>query len=311
LSRKRAGVALLYHGVDRRQGDPKTELSPPVEENIFARQLHYLRKHHRVVRPEDFAAAIASRRRGERFPVCLTFDDDLAQHVDFAMPALRSQSIPATFFLCGASLDRPASSWWERLQRAVDAGHTPGMLTRLLPPDTPLRDRDRIDIRQLGRAVESLTPDQRREFSERLLDEAGPDPPDSGLAREGVGTLAGAGFAIGFHTRDHDTLTSLTDEELERSMEEGREELSQAAGTPLHTIAYPHGRADARVANAARRAGFELGFIGTRLAATGPASDPLLLDRCDTVALGPSLGEFAIGLAWTLLRDASKELTDD
>jgi hypothetical protein len=89
-------------------------------------------------------------------------------------------------------------------------------------------------------------------------------------------------------------------------MDDGREELSDAAGAPLRAIAYPHGRGDARVANAARRAGFEVGFTGMRRLAATPASDPLLLSRCDTVALGPSLGEFTLGIAWTLLRDLDR-----
>ena len=42
-------------------------------------------------------------------------------------------------------------------------------------------------------------------------------------------------------------------------MDDGRKELSAAAGKPLLAIAYPHGRADARVANAARRAGLRSG----------------------------------------------------
>ena len=54
-----------------------------------------------VVPAEELQAAVAERQRGQRFPVCLTFDDDLSQHVDCAMPILRDTGVPATFFLCG------------------------------------------------------------------------------------------------------------------------------------------------------------------------------------------------------------------
>ena len=304
LTRRKAGVALLYHGIDTRHGDPGSELSPPIERRAFARQLRHLRRFYQLVAPEELLTAVSARRRGQRFPVALTFDDDLRQHVDCAMPILREAGVPATFFLCGASLAAPKSAWWERLQRAVQRGQSPASLAELLPQSANVRGERAIDIQVLGQAVEALAPDQRRSFSERLLERAGPDPIDAGLPREGVAQLVSAGFGIGFHTRDHDTLTALDDAQLERAMEHGRKELSAATGKPLLAIAYPHGRADARVANAARRAGFEIGFTGAAIAAT-PTSDPLLLGRRDTVGLGHSLGEFALGVAGTLWRDSS------
>ena len=303
FTRRKAGIALLYHGIDSHHGDPTTELSPAIAETVFARQLHHLLKHYRVVPLGDFLSAIAGRRRGERFPVCVTFDDDLPQHIDFAMPVLRSQGVPATFFLGGATLNQPGNTWWERLQRAVDHGSTSQSLAKLLPADKLPANGEHIDIHLLGRSVKALTPGERRDFSERLLERAGPDPRDSGLRRDEVATLVAAGFEIGFHTRDHDTLTSLTDEELERSIDDGCAELSKAAGARLRAIAYPHGRADARVADTARRAGFDVGFTTRSLPAT-PASDPLLLGRCDVVSLSSSFGEFALGITWVLLRHA-------
>jgi peptidoglycan/xylan/chitin deacetylase (PgdA/CDA1 family) len=301
LTKRKAGIALLYHAVDSRQGNPKKELSAPIEQGAFMRQLAHLRRHHQIVPPEKLLETVAARRRGQRFPVCLTFDDDLSQHIDYTMPILRRQEIPATFFLTGASLGGPASGWWERIDRAVAAGRKPRSLARFLPADPGDPDRAAVDIRALRRSVESLKPAQRRAFSQQLLIEFGPDPPDSGLSRSAVSQLAEAGFGIGFHTRHHDTLTALNDEELMRSMNEGRAELSEVAGAPLCAIAYPHGHGNARVANAARTAGFEMGFTATRRAVT-PESDPLLLGRCDTVSvLGPSLGEFAIGAALVLL----------
>ena len=216
------------------------------------------------------------------------------------MPSLREARVPATFFLCGASLTTPKSAWWERLQRAVERGHTPANLADLLPEAPDTSSGGPIDLHLLGQAVEALSPDQRRRLSERLLEYAGPDPGDAGLAQEAVAELAAAGFEIGFHTRDHDTLTALNDDELKRRMEEGRKALSEAAGSPLQAIAYPHGRGDIRVADAARQAGFEIGYTGTRVAVT-PSTDRLLLGRCDAASLGPSLGEFAIGVAGTLL----------
>jgi peptidoglycan/xylan/chitin deacetylase (PgdA/CDA1 family) len=87
---------------------------------------------------------------------------------------------------------------------------------------------------------------------------------------------------VGFHTLRHHNLTVLSDEELAQAMEEGREALEHVVGAPLPLICYPYGFVDRRVANAARRAGFLLGFT-SRGGAVTPTSDPLLLAR-----IGPS-----------------------
>ena len=77
------------------------------------------------------------------------------------MPILRDAGVPATFFLCGASLGAPKSAWWERLQRAVQRGRSPASLAELLPQGANVRNKRAIDIQVLGQAVEALAPDQR------------------------------------------------------------------------------------------------------------------------------------------------------
>jgi peptidoglycan/xylan/chitin deacetylase (PgdA/CDA1 family) len=139
-----------------------------------------------------------------------------------------------------------------------------------------------------------------------VLPLAGPDPPNAGLPRERIAALAAAGFGIGFHTRRHDILTQLDGLQLDRAMDEGRTELEQTAGRSIYAIAYPYGRTDRRVAAAARRAGFRIGFSIARCAVT-PEAHPLVLGRLDPFVLaprqpkGPSHGAFALGVVRTLL----------
>ena len=73
-------------------------------------------------------------------------------------------------------------------------------------------------------------------------------------------------------------MTLLGDEALARALREGRERLETLAGRRLDAIAYPHGRADGRVAAAAASAGFEIGYTtaGTVVRA---GDQPLLLGR--------------------------------
>jgi peptidoglycan/xylan/chitin deacetylase (PgdA/CDA1 family) len=113
-----------------------------------------------------------------------------------------------------------------------------------------------------------------------------------------VSALSRAGFEIGFHTRRHDRLPDLPDAALQVALESGRDAIADAAGADPRLIAYPHGRADERVAAAARGAGYSFGF-SDRPEPVRPASDPLLLGRL--VPSPYSVRHFASQLAKTSL----------
>jgi peptidoglycan/xylan/chitin deacetylase (PgdA/CDA1 family) len=257
---------------------------------LFAAQVRHLHSRYRVVTASELMGAIRERRPGGRFPVAITFDDDLATHADVVVPILAATGATATFFLSGASLYEPYRFWWERLQDAVDRRLD---LTNLDLGGAPAA----TGIHELGRRIEALPPAARSKVADDLERIVGPDPPDAGLRAEGVERLAAAEVEIGFHTRRHDPLPALGDEDLARAVGEGVGELPEVVGRPLKTISYPHGRADAQVAAAARSAGFEVGFTGRRELVT-EASDPLLLGR-----LSPSyrsVGELAFDIAHEL-----------
>jgi hypothetical protein len=72
----------------------------------------------------------------------------------------------------------------------------------------------------------------------------------------------------------------VTDRNLKHALTDGLAQLRAVAGRRVTSIAYPHGRADRRIATAAKEAGFELGFV-TRGGAIRGGDHPLLLDRID------------------------------
>jgi peptidoglycan/xylan/chitin deacetylase (PgdA/CDA1 family) len=77
-----------------------------------------------------------------------------------------------------------------------------------------------------------------------------------------VGALADEGWEIGSHTVTHPLLTTLADEPLERELAVSRARIAEAVGA-CDSVAYPYGQADARVAAAARRAGYCVGVTLT------------------------------------------------
>jgi peptidoglycan/xylan/chitin deacetylase (PgdA/CDA1 family) len=279
-SADRTGVALVYHRVTDRPGDPRFELLPGIASGAFAAQLSHLRRTYDVVPPSRLLEAASARQPGDRFPVAITFDDDLRSHADVVAPALLRAKVPAGFLLSGTSISGPHRFWWEDLQTLVERKDAAPSRLRSLPEVDlgPALNHVPKAIHALADSIERLPPDRRDAVAGELRSEVGEVPP--ALAEREIRALADAGFEIGFHTRKHYLLTTLDDDRLRAVMQDGRDRLEELAGRPLAMIAYPHGKADRRVAEAARAAGYELGFTASPEAVC-PASDALLLGRVE------------------------------
>jgi peptidoglycan/xylan/chitin deacetylase (PgdA/CDA1 family) len=291
-SRQAVGLAFVHHEIAPQQGDPSNDLIPALGEKLFAAQLEHLGRHYDVVALAELPARINGRSRGEKIPAAITLDDDLANHLAVAAPILERFGFPATFFLCGNTLDGPSPYWWQDLQTICDR---PGGWPRLaaeLGEQWPWAGLGG-QVQQFAMAMETARPVLRDAVAARLREIAAAESVDPGLPPESVRELAGRGFEIGFHTRRHYSMQALSDEELDAAMSEGVEDLEKAAGYRPTAIAYPYGNADLRVAEAAQRAGFTVGVLGGH-SATAADHHPLLLGRA--VAWTPSLGVFKYGL---------------
>jgi peptidoglycan/xylan/chitin deacetylase (PgdA/CDA1 family) len=299
LSSNRAGLILLYHRVGDPQGDPSRELVPSLGSAHLRSQLRHLRKRYRVVRASAILQAVRSRRRGERFPVAVTFDDDYETHCSVAAALLQEQGMTATFFLTGASLVRPTRFWWENLEALVDDGtmeheHFAEASPREL--DEALR-REPGALQKLATRVERMEPSRKQALSERL-ENLRTTPAPHAMGSPDVRALADKGFEIGFHTRQHDFLPVLNESDLQDRLVERREELAAAAGRPMELLAYPHGPGDQRVAEAARRLGYGAAYT-VQAAAVVPTTNAHLLPRWEPPFR--SDGIFQLKLAKTLL----------
>ena len=67
---------------------------------------------------------------------------------------------------------------------------------------------------------------------------------------------AARGIAIGSHAVSHPHLTTLSEDELRRELNESKEEIEDRLGRPCQDLAYPYGEHDGRVRAAARAAGY-------------------------------------------------------
>ena len=72
--------------------------------------------------------------------------------------------------------------------------------------------------------------------------------------------LSRDGFEILSHTVSHPLLTEIDDDRLQKELIESKRELQKIIGHEISGISYPYGAYDVRVCDAAKRAGYQLGF---------------------------------------------------
>jgi peptidoglycan/xylan/chitin deacetylase (PgdA/CDA1 family) len=83
-----------------------------------------------------------------------------------------------------------------------------------------------------------------------------------------LGTLAAEGWEVGAHTRTHPSLPDVaSDDELADELRGSRADCEAALGLPCRSLAYPYGRCDRRVVEAARDAGYTVACTAPRGAA--------------------------------------------
>ena len=284
------GAAIVLHAVAPRAGDPELEVDPPLETARLEAVVGYLARRYAPVRAAELVAAARAREPGERLPVAVTFDDDLPAHREHAAPVLERHGVVATAFLC----DARAPFWWQLLQVVVDSRRVAPSGLAPVPADLVAQALDRRPgaIGRLAKAIEDLPPAKRDGVGQALRAAAPELPPV--LGADGAAALVAAGWEVGFHTARHDLLTTLDDEALGDALE--RRRLGGVDALP-RTLAYPHGKAGAREAAAARRAGYSAAFTG-RASVLTEATDEHLIGRLqpDTA----TLGRFALQLARAL-----------
>jgi peptidoglycan/xylan/chitin deacetylase (PgdA/CDA1 family) len=298
LSAQRAGLAIVYHATEAPAGDPANELVPSHGPARLASQLRHVARHYRPVLASELPQAVKRRSRGQRFPIAVTFDDDLASHAEVARPALARAGIAATFFLTGATLEGPRAEWWRSLQLA----HQRGMVDRELRAELGVASTGGAGLHAIASRAEALPEEKLERVAAQLNDLVGDAARDPGLPATAVTALAAEGHEIGFHTRRHVRLVGLSSQRLRVALSDGRGELERASNRKLKAIAYPHGKADRQVAAAAREAGFAVGYTGKPVAA-GAEDDPLLIGRLQPTYEGS--GAFEMQLV-TALIDAGR-----
>ncbi|WP_019558823.1 polysaccharide deacetylase family protein [Thioalkalivibrio sp. ALE12] len=216
--------------------------------------------------------------------VSVTFDDGYADNAEVALPILREEGVPATFFIATGYLDGGRMfndtliETVRRLPKNADLG------PEGLGEWTLETHQDRLKlIHALISQFKYQPAEQRTAGTEALARRFGIDlPNDLMMTRAQVHELAAAGMGIGGHTATHPILTEVDTDTARAEIQRGKTDLEQMLSRPLRLFAYPNGRPGRDYAaehiQIARDCGFDAA-VSTAAGAARIDSDPYQLPR--------------------------------
>jgi peptidoglycan/xylan/chitin deacetylase (PgdA/CDA1 family) len=288
LLERRMGLGLtvlMYHRVlpDESCGDyPFASLAMPA--SAFRAQLAWLAEHAEVL-PLGRALQRSPTRRAKRPLVSVTFDDGYADNKEIAAPMAEELGLRCSFFVATDFVQGSQPLWFDRahalISRAAHAACVEAWQAAGLAVQAPRL----ADVSAWISQLKSVEPTLREGFLGCLEAEAGPDlRADLEAVRpmrpDDLRALANSGHEIASHGTGHNVFLTLSDEALERELEESRRRIGSWIGEAPLGLAYPNGDQDERVRAASRRAGYAWACT-TRAGMFRWGSDPLQVPRRD------------------------------
>ena len=201
-------------------------------------------------------------QREGRVKVAITFDDGYRDNMTCALPVLRTYNAPAALFVSTAAM-RGTPLWFQRIYVLV-AGLSAGTIrTAWDGREFSLADRAQT-ADAIASGLKGTHIDQAEQHVDSLWRLYGGQAvmkdcsvTEAMLTEEEVRALAGESLlTIGSHTVRHPNLTLLNDDELKRELRDSRDAIASLTEKEDLILAYPNGRFDERVEQAARDAGY-------------------------------------------------------
>lgn len=241
--------------------DPEYTLALP----WLTQSLAFFKKHYNVVS----LAQVLDARRGEvSLPpraLLITFDDGWSDNVDYALPELQRQALPALMFVVADAVgkrqpffqEQLISAWRRDMLCVSDLSMSMGRFCRdgWRPEDNSMGS-----LREAIARLEALDSETRNEalgpFTRDMDDGLRHMVDVSELLR-----LQAGGVALGLHGKTHMPMTAAPD--LDAELSGARSELARKLGQPhasAESMSFPHGAHDADIAEHAHEAGYELVF---------------------------------------------------
>jgi peptidoglycan/xylan/chitin deacetylase (PgdA/CDA1 family) len=243
-------VVLNYHRVGDGNASTFDRGLWSADAKAFADQIRFCKSHLEMITPDDLPRALASGRG--RYGL-ITFDDGYRDNYEVAFPILKTEGVPATFFITTGFIDAPRVAWWDEIAWMVRTSRRqsvelPGRIPQSVSFDDP--DREQA-VRTLLRAYKAMPADATDSYLDAVADAAasGRCGAEAGknlwMNWDMVREMYAAGMRVGGHTVTHPVLARSSRERQRDEIMGCGNRLAEEIGEPMRYFSYPVGGQDA------------------------------------------------------------------
>jgi peptidoglycan/xylan/chitin deacetylase (PgdA/CDA1 family) len=214
--------------------------------DAFVDHLRFCKANFDVIAPCDLPHVLT---RGQGRHVLFTFDDGYRDNYEVAFPILRSERVPATFFVATGFIDSPRVPWWDEIAWMVrtsekGAADLPRWLSHPVRFDEP--DRERA-IRTLLRTHKAIASEATGAYLDDIAYATGSGRCDHKaggdlwMTWDMLREMRAGGMTIGGHTVNHPVLSRAPRGVQREEIEACSRRLKAELGEAMRYFSYPVG----------------------------------------------------------------------
>lgn len=263
-------VILNYHRIRTTSGKITTFFDDgvfTVDEHQFIRQMHWLKRHARVLSESEIIEAVETGRweKTNCPSVVVTFDDGYRDNYSLAYPVLKSLEIPAIFFICTEMICDRKLRWWDLLAYMIKKCRKPSIV--VFDREYALQEHRLKAIADIQRQMKPCPSEHIDECIGLISAACEIDLPSDDLqerelmTQDQIRDMASHRMAIGSHTHTHQALSCLDDFQAELRV--SKKLLEKMTERPVESVSYPFGLYEyipLSIRDAAMTCGYRLGF---------------------------------------------------
>jgi len=256
----------MFHRVLPRT-DARWDYADPdwtVDTGYFRSCLKFFKKYYRVISLDDLENDLLSKNTSPRPALLVTFDDGWRDHLEYALPILEEEQVPALFFVTSRAIDRKHLAWQEILHTAwkkneLNTHLIPRLKPHLTsPPGEAYVSRESLE--ELAKKITQLERAARKNVYEIIAAYSDTLPSRLMLSSDELARLSRPGYEIGSHGAIHQPMP-LVDNPA-NDIKESIASLEKITNVKIRSFSFPHSQYNQNILESITETGLQYIFAG-------------------------------------------------
>ncbi len=239
---------ICYHhifGDDERVPPDFYDLGETHYASAFKKQIQWLNRNTHVLSMDDLLQILAGETTIKGPYSMITFDDGYLNNYKQAFPLLKSEGVPATFFIPAGLINDRRLGWWDEIAYLVH--HSKKDSIEVVNKHFKLGNHAGSTMNQLNELVQFDSSLDLEHFFTDLSEVCEVERPGSDVADKQLMTwahlkeMSQQGMNISSHTLTHEVLSRISEEKQHHELETSKRLIEKEIQKPVEALAYPVG----------------------------------------------------------------------